>query len=97
MTTNVFDAHYPDIAWCPGCGNFKILEIVQGALNALNLDPCSVVMVSGIGQAAKAPHYVKANFFNGLHGRALPAATAIKASNPTLSVIVESGDGDLYG
>ena len=97
MTTNVFDAHYPDIAWCPGCGNFKILEIVQGALNALNLEPCSVVMVSGIGQAAKAPHYVKANFFNGLHGRALPAATAIKASNPTLSVIVESGDGDLYG
>jgi 2-oxoglutarate ferredoxin oxidoreductase subunit beta len=53
--------------------------------------------VSGIGQAAKTPHYFKTNFFNGLHGRALPPATGIKASNPQLVVIAESGDGDMYG
>ncbi len=54
-------------------------------------------MVSGIGQAAKLPHYLNVNYFNGLHGRALPPATAIKASNPELTVICESGDGDMYG
>jgi len=54
-------------------------------------------MVSGIGQAAKAPQYLNASFFNGLHGRSLPAATAIKASNPGLVVIAESGDGCTYG
>ena len=54
-------------------------------------------MVSGIGQAAKIPQYLKTNYFNGLHGRALPAAVAIKASNPKLTVIAESGDGDMYG
>jgi 2-oxoglutarate ferredoxin oxidoreductase subunit beta len=54
-------------------------------------------MVSGIGQAAKIPHYSRTNFFNGLHGRALPPATAIKAANPSMTVIAESGDGDMYG
>ena len=55
------------------------------------------LLVSGIGLAAKTPHYLKSHFFNGLHGRALPAATAIKVANPGLTVIVESGDGDMYG
>ncbi len=55
------------------------------------------MLVSGIGQAAKMPHYVNASFFNGLHGRALPPATAIKACNPELTVIAEGGDGDMYG
>jgi 2-oxoglutarate ferredoxin oxidoreductase subunit beta len=54
-------------------------------------------MVSGIGQAAKMPQYVNSSFFNGLHGRALPAATAIKAVAPDLTVIAEGGDGDMYG
>ncbi len=86
-----------DIAWCPGCGNFSILKIVKQALCELMIDPLELVMVSGIGQAAKIPHYLKSNIFNGLHGRALPAATAIKAVNPRLTVIAESGDGDMYG
>jgi 2-oxoglutarate ferredoxin oxidoreductase subunit beta len=54
-------------------------------------------MVSGIGQAAKMPHYIRVNYFNGLHGRSLPAATGIKAANPGLTVIAESGDGCTYG
>ncbi len=86
-----------DIAWCPGCGDFGILTVLKEALSELGIAPEELVMVSGIGQAAKIPHYLKCNFFNGLHGRALPAATAIKASNKTLTVIAESGDGDMYG
>jgi 2-oxoglutarate ferredoxin oxidoreductase subunit beta len=89
--------HAVDIAWCPGCGNFRILESVKDALDELELDPANVVFVSGIGQAAKTPQYLNAHYFNGLHGRTLPPATAIKASNPELIVIAESGDGDMYG
>lgn len=86
-----------DIAWCPGCGNFGILKILKEALVELEIKPENLVMVSGIGQAAKIPHYLKTNVFNGLHGRSLPAATAIKAVNPELTVIAESGDGCMYG
>ncbi|MBA4386965.1 MAG: 2-oxoacid ferredoxin oxidoreductase [Verrucomicrobia bacterium] len=86
-----------DTAWCPGCGNFGILRAVKHALVGLNLAPHQVLFVSGIGQAAKAPHYLNANVFNGLHGRALPVATAAKLANPNLTVIMESGDGCTYG
>jgi 2-oxoglutarate ferredoxin oxidoreductase subunit beta len=64
---------------------------------ASNLRPNEAVFVSGIGQAAKAPHYLNCNVFNGLHGRSLPVATGIKLANPKLTVIVESGDGCNYG
>ncbi len=86
-----------DIAWCPGCGDFSILKILKSALAELDIPPEKLVTVSGIGQAAKMPHYFRTNFFNGLHGRALPPATAIKAANPEMTVIVTSGDGDIYG
>jgi 2-oxoglutarate ferredoxin oxidoreductase subunit beta len=86
-----------DIAWCPGCGNFPILKTLKRVLAELQKKPTDIVLVSGIGQAAKIPHYFKTNVFNGLHGRALPVATAIKAANPALTVIAESGDGDMYG
>lgn len=86
-----------DMAWCPGCGNFPILNIVKMALAELDVMPQDVVICSGIGQAAKTPHYLRVNYFNGLHGRALPPATAIKIAQPQLTVIAESGDGDTYG
>lgn len=86
-----------DIAWCPGCGNFGILTALKEALTELGIRPERLVIASGIGQAAKMPHYVRTNVFNGLHGRAIPAATAIKAANPGLTVIAEGGDGDMYG
>ncbi len=89
--------HKTDIAWCPGCGNFPILNIVKMALAELDIYPQQAVICSGIGQAAKAPHYLRVNYFNGLHGRALPPATAIKIASPGLTVIAESGDGDTYG
>jgi len=84
-------------AWCPGCGNFSILEAVKQALVASQLKPHQVLFVSGIGQAAKAPHYMNVNLFDGLHGRSLPVATGAKLANPGLTVIVESGDGCNYG
>ena len=97
MTETIFDKKGCDVAWCPGCGNYGILNIVKEALTELALPQQFVVLVSGIGQAAKIPQYMKVHYFNGLHGRALPAATAIKVSNPRLTVIAESGDGDMYG
>lgn len=91
-----FDYH-GEISWCPGCGDYKILECLKAALTELGLDPTGVAVVSGIGQAAKMPHYLTAHFFNGLHGRALPAATGVRAANPNLTVIAVGGDGDMYG
>ena len=86
-----------ETAWCPGCGNFNLLDAVKDALVKQGLKPHQVLFVSGIGQAAKAPHYLNANLFNGLHGRALPVATGAKLANPGLTVIAESGDGCMYG
>jgi 2-oxoglutarate/2-oxoacid ferredoxin oxidoreductase subunit beta len=83
--------------WCPGCPNFGLLTALKRALGELDLEPQNVCLVSGIGQAAKAPHYLAANVFNGLHGRALPAATGISIAHPELKTIVTSGDGCLYG
>lgn len=86
-------------AWCPGCGDYPILKAFNTALVESGLNPDKTVLVSGIGQAAKLPHYLTppCNVFNGLHGRALPAATGIKCANHELEVIVTSGDGDMYG
>jgi 2-oxoglutarate/2-oxoacid ferredoxin oxidoreductase subunit beta len=84
-------------AWCPGCGNFSILKTIKETLAELEIEPHQITLVSGIGQAAKLPHYLRCNFFNGLHGRALPVATGIRLANPAMPVIVTTGDGDCYG
>ncbi len=97
MGAKLFDMGEIDIAWCPGCGNFGILNTLKQALTELEVRPEKLVLVSGIGQAAKTPHYLKCHFFNGLHGRSLPVTTGIKAANPELIVIAESGDGCMYG
>jgi 2-oxoglutarate ferredoxin oxidoreductase subunit beta len=97
MEKSAYDMGPIDIAWCPGCGNFGIRNTLMKVLAGLGIKPQNLVIVSGIGQAAKMPHYLRCNTFNGLHGRALPPAVAIKAVNPELVVIAESGDGDMYG
>ena len=86
-----------ETAWCPGCGNFNILDSLKNALTDLQLDPHDVLMVGGIGQAAKLPQYISANSFCGLHGRSVPPAAVAKIVNPKLTVIINSGDGDSYG
>jgi len=96
ITIKDFENDVP-MAWCPGCGNFSILNALKQALVELELKSHEIVLVSGIGQAAKLPHYLKCNFFNGLHGRSLPVATAIRIANSDLPVIVIGGDGDTYG
>ncbi len=84
-------------AWCPGCGNFGILRALNQALIELGIEPHQVLLVSGIGQAGKLPHYTRGNVFNSLHGRPVPPAIGAKIANPTLVVIAISGDGDAYG
>lgn len=86
-----------EIAWCPGCGDFGILNAVKKTLVKLGKQPKDILLCSGIGQAAKLPHYIKCNCFNGLHGRALPPAAGAKIANHTLTVLVTTGDGDCYG
>jgi 2-oxoglutarate ferredoxin oxidoreductase subunit beta len=90
-----FEGQQP--AWCPGCGNFNILKSFKAAMAELGLQPYELVVVSGIGQASKLPHYTMCNTFNGLHGRTLPVATAIRLVNHDMPVIAVAGDGDCYG
>jgi 2-oxoglutarate ferredoxin oxidoreductase subunit beta len=84
-------------AWCPGCGNFGILKALNKALTEMDIEPHQVLLVSGIGQAGKLPHYTRGNVFNSLHGRPIPPAIGAKIANSELIVIAVSGDGDAYG
>jgi 2-oxoglutarate ferredoxin oxidoreductase subunit beta len=86
-----------DMAWCPGCGDFPIRDVLEKVLPELSIPMKDIVFTSGIGQAAKMPHYLDVNYFNGLHGRALPLAVGIKLARPDLTVIAYSGDGCNYG
>ena len=85
--------------WCPGCGNFSIQFAVKALLQDLEKQGTSlddVVLVTGIGCHAKMADYLNVNTFYSIHGRVLPAATAIKLANPGLTVIGCAGDGDAY-
>lgn len=83
--------------WCPGCGDFGILNAIQMALAELQLPPHKVAILSGIGCSGKTPHYINAYGFHTLHGRVLPVATAYKLVNHDLTVLAVGGDGDGYG
>jgi 2-oxoglutarate ferredoxin oxidoreductase subunit beta len=80
--------------WCPGCGDNAILAAVQRLCRDEQLPPEKTVFVSGIGCAARFPHYMGTYGFHGLHGRALPIAQGIKMRRPDLHVFVNTGDGD---
>lgn len=86
--------------WCPGCGNFAILNAIKTVLGALAAEGVpleNVVLVSGIGCHAKIVDYINVNSFYSIHGRVVPAASGIKISRPNLKVIGFAGDGDAYG
>jgi len=83
--------------WCPGCGDFGLLNALQKALSNLGVNPKDVFIVSGIGCSSNLPGFIRAYGFHGIHGRALPLATGAKLANPELHVIVTGGDGDGYG
>jgi len=93
---NIYQADR-ETAWCPGCGNLPLRTALSEALSEMDLKPEEVTMFTGIGQAAKMSHYIKVNGFNGLHGRSIPPAVAMRVANPKMTVIVESGDGCTYG
>lgn len=80
--------------WCPGCGHFAVLSAVTKALAHLQLPKERVAVVSGIGCSSRLPAYLNGYGFHGVHGRALPVASGLKAARPDLTVLVASGDGD---
>jgi 2-oxoglutarate ferredoxin oxidoreductase subunit beta len=80
--------------WCPGCGDFGVLTALYRALAEIGKAPHEMAFISGIGCSSRIPGYSTAYGFNSIHGRALPISMGVKTSNPDLTVIVASGDGD---
>jgi len=89
-----FALHEPQ--WCPGCGNFELLDALKQALCDEGLRPEELIVAAGIGQASKLGFSLKANLFNGIHGRMLPLALGMKMANHEARVLVVSGDGCFY-
>lgn len=85
------------IDWCPGCGDFGIVNAIQMALNEMQLPPWQVAIFSGIGCSGKTPHFIQTYGVHTLHGRSVPFAIGAKLANPELTVIAAGGDGDGYG
>ncbi len=86
--------------WCPGCGNFAILNAIKSVITELHSEGLpldNVVLVSGIGCHAKIVDYINLNSFYSIHGRVIPPAEGIKLSDPKVKVIGFAGDGDAYG
>jgi len=82
--------------WCPGCGDYGVLNALYRAFDKLSLKPENIAVVSGIGCSGRLPGYVNAYGFHTVHGRAVPIATGVKIANPELTVIAVGGDGDGY-
>jgi 2-oxoglutarate ferredoxin oxidoreductase subunit beta len=83
-----------EVRWCPGCGDYSILNAVQGAFAKLGKQPHETVIISGIGCSSRFPYYMETFGFHTIHGRAPAIATGVKVSNPALDVWVVTGDGD---
>jgi 2-oxoglutarate ferredoxin oxidoreductase subunit beta len=83
--------------WCPGCGDFGVLNAFQRAVFELGIKPHELLVVSGIGCSSNFPGYINAYGMHTLHGRSLPVATGAKMANHELNVVCTGGDGDGYG
>ena len=83
-----------EVRWCPGCGDYAILNNVQKVMPELGVPREKIVFVSGIGCSSRFPYYMNTYGFHSIHGRAPAIATGIKCANPELSVWVITGDGD---
>lgn len=82
------------IRWCPGCGNYGIVNCLYKAMAELNIEPHQTAVISGIGCSSRITYYMNTYGIHGIHGRALSIATGVKVANPNLSVWVATGDGD---
>ena len=80
--------------WCPGCGDFGVVQAIYRALANIGRAPHEIAFISGIGCSSRIPGYTTAYGFNSVHGRALPIAQGIKLSRPDLLVLAAGGDGD---
>ena len=96
MTAKDFASTYTS-TWCPGCGNFGILNALKKACAVLELDLEKTVQVTGIGCSSKIAQYTNMYRIETLHGRTMPVATGVKLANHRLTVIVDGGDGDGMG
>ncbi len=83
-----------EVRWCPGCGDYAILKVMQRTLADIGVSRENTVFVSGIGCAARFPYYMATYGFHTIHGRAPAIGTGIKLANPDLDVWVVTGDGD---
>jgi len=80
--------------WCPGCGDFGVLNALTKTFAARQLRPQDIALISGIGCSSRLPAYIDSYGFHGVHGRALPLATGLAIARPELTVIAVGGDGD---
>lgn len=83
-----------DVRWCPGCGDYSILNSIQKVFPTLGIPRENFVVVSGIGCSSRFPYYMNTYGMHSIHGRAPTFAMGIKVANPELSVWVVTGDGD---
>jgi 2-oxoglutarate ferredoxin oxidoreductase subunit beta len=83
-----------EVRWCPGCGDYGILQAVQQLMPELGVAPENTVFVSGIGCSSRFPYYMNTYGFHGIHGRAPAIATGVALARPDLDVWVITGDGD---
>jgi 2-oxoglutarate ferredoxin oxidoreductase subunit beta len=83
-----------DVRWCPGCGDYAILNSMQRTLPELGIPRENFVIISGIGCSSRFPYYMQTYGFHTIHGRAPSVATGVKVANPDLSVWIVTGDGD---
>ena len=98
LTERTIDEYRSDEkpTWCPGCGDFGVLNAAYNALRDKGYDPKDVVVVSGIGCSSRIPFFVATYGFHGVHGRTMPVATGLRVARPDLHVLVMGGDGDAF-
>ena len=82
--------------WCPGCGDFGVLNAVYRALREQDIPPHEVVCISGIGCSSRIPYFINAYGVHGIHGRTMPIATGVRLARPDLKTLVFGGDGDAF-
>ncbi len=82
--------------WCPGCGDYGVLNAAYNAMREKGYDPKDLVVVSGIGCSSRLPFFVATYGFHSVHGRTMPVATGLKTARPDVPVLVMGGDGDAF-
>jgi len=92
--TKKYFASPNEVKWCPGCGDFAIMNAVRSGMVAAGKPRDEVAIVSGIGCSSRFPYYMETYGFHTIHGRAAAIASGVKVANPKLDVWVISGDGD---